>query len=85
MARKCLQFVVTALARYQVLEGDMKGSFVSLGLRYNSKRNSEVDFGGGITRLAIFVSRSIGDEAQPWPRKRIRERAKHLESSIVRR
>ena len=49
------QFVVNALARYQVLEGDMKGSFVSLGLRYNSKRNSEVDFGGGITRALPYL------------------------------
>ena len=49
------QFVVNALARYQVLEGGMKGSFVSLGLRYNSKRNSEVDFGGGLTRALPYL------------------------------
>ena len=49
------QFVVNVLARYQVLEGGLKGSFVSLGLRYNSKRNSEVDFGGGLTRALPYL------------------------------
>jgi outer membrane receptor protein involved in Fe transport len=49
------RFVVNTLARYQVLEGGMKGSFVSLGLRYNSMRNSEVDFGGGITRALNYL------------------------------
>jgi hypothetical protein len=49
------QFVVNVLGRYQVLEGGLKGSFVSLGLRYNSKRNSEVDFGGGLTRALPYL------------------------------
>lgn len=34
------------LARYQFMEGNMKGSFVSFGLRYNSKRNPELRNGG---------------------------------------
>jgi hypothetical protein len=34
------------LARYQFMEGNMKGSFDSFGLRHNSKRNPELRSGG---------------------------------------
>jgi iron complex outermembrane receptor protein len=39
-------YTANILARYQFMEGNMKGSFVSFGLRYNSKRNPELRSGG---------------------------------------
>ncbi|MDA1382650.1 MAG: TonB-dependent receptor plug domain-containing protein [Bacteroidetes bacterium] len=39
-------FTANVLARYQFQEGNMRGSFVSFGLRHNSKRNPELRNGG---------------------------------------
>ncbi len=44
------KWTANLLARYQFLEGGLKGSFVSLGVRHNDKRNGELFAGGGINR-----------------------------------